>query len=99
MGLVACSWPGEIRATIRFNEAQHRFTVDNIVANGPSARAGLLANDEILAIDGRPVAELTYVQMAELVRGEVGTRVRFRVSRDGSERDIVVERAPIEASR
>ena len=28
MGLVACSWPGEIRATIRFNEAQHRFTVD-----------------------------------------------------------------------
>lgn len=57
----------------------------NVIPDGPSDRAGLLAGDEILAVDGKPVEEISPGEVALKIRGEVGTQVELLIRRDGFE--------------
>jgi carboxyl-terminal processing protease len=67
----------------------------------PAARAGILANDLIVAIDGQPIQGQTLDEAVSKMRGPVGTTVTITVSREGvSEplefeltRDIIAMRA------
>ncbi|HEY0421609.1 MAG TPA: RIP metalloprotease RseP [Acetobacteraceae bacterium] len=61
--------------------------VGDVVAESAAARAGLLAGDRVLAIDGRPVARFEELQRA--VAAHPGQELRLTIRRDGSERDIV----------
>ena len=64
--------------------------------DGPAARAGLVEGDELTAIDGRPVAELSRLDEIEaLLRGDVGSRVRLTLAREGQALDVEVARANI----
>jgi carboxyl-terminal processing protease len=95
--LAACgagSWPGGIHALLRFSPSAHTLVVDQAPEEGPAARAGLRAGDEVIAIDGTSVDGMAEADVRTRLRGEVGTRVRLRVRREGVERDVVVERAP-----
>ncbi|MGV6871239.1 S41 family peptidase [Pseudochelatococcus sp. B33] len=49
----------------------------------PGARAGVLANDLIIAIDGEQVQGLTLEQAVEKMRGAVGSEVTLRIQRAG----------------
>ena len=60
----------------------------NVIPDGPSYRAGLLAGDEILAVDGKPVEEFSPGEVALKIRGEVGTQVELLIRRDGTEDKI-----------
>ena len=60
----------------------------NVIPDGPSYRAGLLAGDEILAVDGKPVEEFSPGEVALKIRGEVGTQVELLIRRDGMEDKI-----------
>jgi carboxyl-terminal processing protease len=53
------------------------------ISNAPAAKAGLLKDDEVTAIDGKPVAGLTIDQTVALVRGPKGTTVRLTIVRAG----------------
>ena len=55
----------------------------NVIPDSPGYRAGLLAGDEILAVDGQPVEEISPGEVAIKIRGEVGTQVQLLIGREG----------------
>lgn len=65
----------------------------------PAEKAGLQANDILVAVDGTPILpEMTTDEIVLMIRGEVGTAVVLTVERAGSDSslDITIERAIIE---
>src|SRR5690606_25414564 len=60
----------------------------------PAARAGVLAGDVIVAIDGKPIAQ---VEGSEPLRGPAGSKVTITILREGRERpfDIEIQRETI----
>jgi carboxyl-terminal processing protease len=57
----------------------------NVIPDGPGYRAGLLAGDEILAVDGKTVEEISPGEVALKIRGEIGTDVELLIRREGME--------------
>lgn len=66
-------------------------TVVAPIPNTPAERAGVRAKDVILAVDGRDVTKLSTDQVASLVRGTAGTKVRITFLRAGQSRPFDVE--------
>ncbi len=60
-----------------------RFVVTEVRRGWAYERAGGRAGDEIIAVDGESVAEWTFNQLIERVRGRLGTQVRLTVRRAG----------------
>jgi carboxyl-terminal processing protease len=54
----------------------------------PAAKAGILANDVIIELDGSPVKGLTLQQAVEKMRGPVNTQVRLKVTRKGADKAL-----------
>ena len=94
--LCACgagSWDGGIHARMGYSEGGG-LRVFEVPPDGPAARAGLEVGDVIVAIDATEVGGLRPPQIAERLRGPVGTRVELRVVRGGRTLTVSVERAP-----
>lgn len=51
--------------------------------DSPASRAGILANDYVVEIDGQQVMGLTLDEAVEKMRGEIGTDVDLVISREG----------------
>jgi len=63
--------------------------ITNVIGHGPAAEAGLKRGDVIVAINGKPINNLSSLRL--LVAGaEVGSTVAVRVYRDGGEVSINV---------
>jgi hypothetical protein len=59
------------------------------IQNMPAAKAGIVAGDIIVALDGAPVQGLTLGQVVERMRGPVNTSIKLTVMR--SEHDAPIE--------
>lgn len=59
--------------------------VMNVIPDGPGQRAGLQAGDEILAVDGVPVEEISPGEVALKIRGQIGTNVELLIHREGAQ--------------
>ncbi|MEO8286729.1 MAG: S41 family peptidase [Chloroflexota bacterium] len=73
---------------------ERRDNLPTIVApipNTPAERAGVRAKDVILAVDGRDVTKMSTDQVASLVRGTAGTKVRITFLRPGQNEPFDVE--------
>ncbi len=79
----------------------HKKKGENVVINepyygSPAWKNGLVCGDEIMEIDGEPVAELTSAEASEKMKGKPGTSVKFKIrkvrSGEVSEVTIVRER-------
>ena len=57
----------------------------SVIPDGPGFKAGLLAGDQILAVDGQPVEEMSPGEVALKIRGQVGTPVELLIHREDSE--------------
>lgn len=68
------------------------LVLDRLLPGGGAADAGLLAGDQILAIDGALVTALGYEGSIGAIRGPEGTTVALRVRRGASESVVVVAR-------
>ena len=67
------------------------------IEDTPAEKAGLLADDEILAIDGKSTKGITVDKAADHIRGEEGTQVTLLVKRKDQEpRTYTITRAEIE---
>jgi C-terminal processing protease CtpA/Prc len=96
MGLCSCASapPGTIGAVLG-QRTDGRLFVRGLPAGQGAEKAGLEVEDEIVAIDGRPVREMTQDEVRRAVRGDVGSRMTLTVERAGQRRDVKVERSPL----
>ncbi|SMB94034.1 regulator of sigma E protease [Desulfonispora thiosulfatigenes DSM 11270] len=62
--------------------------VDDVVANSPAAKAGLLKGDKIISVDGKEVNELN--EVIQLIHGRSGENINFKIERDGKQHNIVI---------
>jgi C-terminal processing protease CtpA/Prc len=99
VGCAACggTWNGSIGAVLAKDNRDGRVYVREAPADMGAARAGVLVNDEITAIDGKPARDLSPEQIHKALYGEVGTKVSLSISRSGVARTIEVERGPLKA--
>ncbi|BDE04779.1 peptidase [Vulcanimicrobium alpinum] len=72
--------------------------IENVILDGPSDKAGVLPEDAITAIDGKPVpallegattVELQQKRVTQALRGDPGTRVRLTIQRAGKDLEPV----------
>jgi carboxyl-terminal processing protease len=98
--MVACasSAPGTIGALLG-QRTDGRLFVRGAPPGQGAERAGLEVEDEILAIDGRPVKEMSQEDVRRAVRGDVGSTLTLTIERAGQRRDVKVERSPILADK
>ncbi len=71
-------------------------TVVAPIPNTPAERAGIRSKDNFIAVDGRDITRMTTDEIATLVRGPAGTKVRITFVRAGKPFDVEITRAKIE---
>lgn len=78
---------------IVFNMATDTIVVLNIVAGGPSYKAGVLPGDRIVTIDGDTVAGRRVAQekVMSMLRGKRGTKVTIGVLRQNIDEPVAIE--------
>lgn len=95
-GLAACSspLPGTIGAQLG-RKADGRLFVRGVPPGQGADKAGLMVDDEVIAIEGRPVRELSQDDIKKAVRGDMGSSFTVTIERDGQRRDVKIERSPL----
>ena len=71
------------------------LTIVSPLSNSPAEKAGLKPNDQIIAVDGTSIQNLSYEEMVDHVRGPKGSKVKLRIRRSGTEFDVEVARDTI----
>ncbi|MEG3863978.1 PDZ domain-containing protein [Microcoleus sp. herbarium12] len=78
---------------IEFNENTKILTVVKVIENSPAKRLGIKVGDQILAIDGNPTPDMSLDENINLLRGEAGTKVILKISRQGNDTfDVAITR-------
>ena len=74
---------------IEFTIRQDTIHVQNVISNGPSERAGLLAGDKIVSIDGQPFVGkiVTNEEAMHRLKGPKDTQVKIGVIRYGEKKE------------
>jgi len=73
------------------------LTVVEPLQGSPAMKAGIQAEDRIIAIDGKPTEGMSVEDAARLIRGKVGSKVILRISREGKKDfDVPLTRDRIE---
>jgi carboxyl-terminal processing protease len=65
-----------------------RLMVKSLIDYTPAYRAGIKAGDRIINIDDKDVSGLSLVDAANLLRGEVGSRVKLNVLQEGADAPV-----------
>lgn len=84
---------------IEFTIRQDTIRVQNVIKNGPAERAGILAGDKIVRIDGKPFVgkEVTNEEAMRKLKGPKDTKVKVGVIRYGQKgvKEMTVTRGDI----
>jgi len=94
---------GGVGLTYDIDDKTKDIHVQNVIADGPAEKAGLLDEDLITQIDGKAVPELVAGKSTDaqtkviqsLLRGDPGTKVTLTVDRAGQAQTFTVTRAAI----
>ena len=77
----------------RLMPSDEMIMVQDVLAHGPAAKAGLKAGDNIASIDGVPVSQYVSIDdVAKVLRGPVGTKVKLKYLRGGRAYITEIER-------
>lgn len=76
-----------------FNMATDTIVVLNVIAGGPSYKAGIMPGDRIVTIDGKTVAGVKFPQdsVMKLLRGKRGTKVNVGIGRGMADELVDIE--------
>lgn len=85
-----------IGVTITVDEDAGGMRIEDVTPGSPAEEAGIRVGDVLLTVEGQETLPLGMDGTRALVRGEEGTHVNLRFSRDGVEYDVSVERRSIE---
>ena len=75
--------------------------VVQVYPDTPAERAGILAGDRIIAVDGEPASgenQQTFNEAVQRIQGEDGTEVVIRVERNGESIDLTARRGEVSIS-
>jgi len=78
------------------DEATKKLVVVSPIEDTPAAKAGILARDVIVKIDGKSTEGMAVDQAVNLIRGPVNTQVTLTILRSGKEQDYLLKRTKIE---
>lgn len=84
-----------IGINLQQSKDRQKLVVTRTIDNSPASEAGVLAGDEIVAIDGQSAIGLTPEQAAEKIRGKAGTAVRIAIHRGNDTKQLTITRAEI----
>lgn len=68
---------------VQIERKDDRITVVAPIEGTPAYKAGLKTGDKIISVNGVDISEFTTDKAANLIRGEIGTKVKIGVKRDG----------------
>lgn len=71
-------------------------TIVRILKNNPAEKSGLQAGDIIVAVNDEDVTSKTIAEITKLIKGDEGTTVKIKVSRNGETKEFSIQRAKIE---
>jgi len=77
------------RSGMWIERATNGFTIVDVVAGGPAAKAGLKSGDVIVAIGGKRYAALPLAQARATLRGAPGTRITLKLA-SGAQRVVTL---------
>lgn len=69
--------------------------ITKVEENGPAKDAGIVAGDILVAVSGKPIAEIGIDEARTLIRGKIGTKVEVEVRRGEERLNITVTRREI----
>lgn len=70
-------------------------TIVRVLADNPAMKAGVMAGDVVLSINGKSFTDKSSTEVAESIRGEVGTTVKLTVLRGGEQKEFTITRASV----
>ena len=76
---IKCSVTVGFFALVSSNARIKDFVIVGVLADSPAQRAGLLARDRVLQIDGVPVTDYTIGDLKKIGEKEKGDRIEFEV--------------------
>lgn len=78
---------------IEFTIREDTIHVQNVIRNGPAEKAGLIAGDKIVTVDGKPFVgkSVTNEEAQRRLKGPQGSKVKIGVLRYGHAKPIVYE--------
>lgn len=78
---------------IEFTIREDTIRVQNVIKNGPAEKAGVIAGDKIIAVDGKTFVgkKVTNEEAMHRLKGPKGTKVKIGVKRYGHTKPIVYE--------
>jgi carboxyl-terminal processing protease len=85
-----------IGITISQDEKTKQLVVIAPIEDTPAFKAGVLAKDVILQIDGKSTKGMDTNQAVSLIRGEAGTQVSLTIQRNGQTKQFDIKRSRIE---
>ncbi len=68
---------------IEISSVNNLPTVVAPLPDSPAEKAGIKAKDVISEVDGTPTADLAFNEVIDKIRGEKGTQVKIKISREG----------------
>jgi carboxyl-terminal processing protease len=81
---------------IGLDEKTKKLTVIAPIEDTPAFKAGVLAKDIIIKINGKNTEGMDTNQAVSLIRGEEGTKVNLTILRNGQQKNFSIARAKIE---
>ena len=77
------------RSGLRIDAGDGSFTVVYVAENSPGSLAGVQAGDQIVSVNGSASNTMSLADLRLLLKGDIGTKVSFKLDRDG--KTIVLE--------
>ncbi|MFR4237500.1 MAG: S41 family peptidase [Alistipes onderdonkii] len=73
---------------VEFNVLNDTIIVVNVIAGGPSEKAGVLPNDRIVEVNGSNVVGTKRADVPKILRGPKGSRVQTKIVRHGEKEPL-----------
>lgn len=86
---------GGIGVVVEYNHADETIMIASVYKNSPAEAAGIKVGDFVHAVEGKTVAEIGYLNVVYLMRGEIGTDVNITVKRGEELINVVATRAEV----